>query len=77
VLVELQLCHSPEIKSHIDRSWGVVHNKHKKKDEQSTHADNHNGPNREDLLLQPIGQDGSRKRYWVIDSEFSSLFGYH
>ncbi|KAI8968152.1 hypothetical protein BD414DRAFT_504263 [Trametes punicea] len=29
-LVELQLCHSQEIKAMIDRAWGVVHNKHKK-----------------------------------------------
>ncbi|KAI0756829.1 hypothetical protein C8Q80DRAFT_1130715 [Daedaleopsis nitida] len=66
-LVELQLCHSQEIKAIIDRAWGVVHNKHKKA-ESSTQPPPPGDPNsQERLQLVPLGQDRERKRYWVVD----------
>ncbi|KAF5311898.1 hypothetical protein D9619_002860 [Psilocybe cf. subviscida] len=64
-LVELQLCHSSEIKNSIDNAWGVVHNKNKKS--QSAHDARGMAKTQEELQLIPIGQDISRKRYWVTD----------
>lgn len=65
-LVELQLTHSPMIKGMIDRAWGVVHNKHKKK-EASTAAPEPEPHSQENLQLVPLGQDRNRKRYWIAD----------
>ncbi|KAF9015627.1 hypothetical protein BDQ17DRAFT_57632 [Cyathus striatus] len=66
-LVELQLTHSTEIKATIDRAWGVVHNKHKKKDAANAPPDPSDPKSQESLQLLPIGQDCQRKRYWVVD----------
>ncbi|KAF5323365.1 hypothetical protein D9611_005668 [Ephemerocybe angulata] len=65
-LVELQLTHAPSIKAIIDRAWGVVHNKHKKR-EITPPPEASDPHSRENLQLQPVGQDSSRKRYWVAD----------
>ncbi|KAJ3542825.1 hypothetical protein NMY22_g3360 [Coprinellus aureogranulatus] len=65
-LVDLQLTHAPSIKAVIDRAWGVVHNKHKKR-EITPPPDASDPQSRENLQLLPIGQDASRKRYWVAD----------
>ncbi|KAF9502393.1 hypothetical protein BDN71DRAFT_1437984 [Pleurotus eryngii] len=65
-LVELQLCHSPEIKATIDHAWGVVHNKHKKKDSAAANGDP-DFKTQDGIQLIPIGQDMHRKRFWVID----------
>ncbi|TFK77353.1 hypothetical protein BDN72DRAFT_784428 [Pluteus cervinus] len=65
-LVELQLSHAPEIKAPIDRAWGVVHNKHKKKDGAAITQPN-DSQTQEALQLIPIGQDSQRKRYWIAD----------
>ncbi|KAH7886123.1 hypothetical protein F5I97DRAFT_1205912 [Phlebopus sp. FC_14] len=66
-LVELQLLHSTEIKNTIDRAWGVVHNKHKKKDPITAPPNALDIMSQERLQLIPLGQDCSRKRYWVAD----------
>ncbi|KAF9245782.1 hypothetical protein BU15DRAFT_70853 [Melanogaster broomeanus] len=66
-LVELQLAHSTEIKSTIDRAWGVMQNKHKKKDSEMAPPDASDAKSQENLQLVPLGQDCSRKRYWVAD----------
>ncbi|KAF8899001.1 hypothetical protein BD779DRAFT_1607614 [Infundibulicybe gibba] len=66
-LVELQLCHTPEIKNTIDRAWGVTQNKHKKKDVASAPPDPTDVNSQERLQLVPIGQDIHRKRFWVAD----------
>ena len=66
-LVELQLCHSTEIKNLIDRAWGVVHNKHKKNNVPPTLPDPSDPKSRENITLLPLGQDSSKKRYWVVD----------
>ncbi|KAF9486290.1 hypothetical protein BDN70DRAFT_869765 [Pholiota conissans] len=66
-LVELQLCHSPEIKATIDNAWGVVHNKHKKTAATVPMVDPSDPKSYENLKLVPIGQDSQRKRYWVAD----------
>ncbi|KAF8846030.1 hypothetical protein BDN67DRAFT_918061 [Paxillus ammoniavirescens] len=67
LLVELQLAHSIETKSTIDRAWGVMQNKHKKKDTVNAPPDASDAKSQEKLQLVPLGQDLSRKRYWVAD----------
>ncbi|KAI0082084.1 hypothetical protein K474DRAFT_1741576 [Panus rudis PR-1116 ss-1] len=66
-LVELQLCHSAEIKAIIDRAWGVIHNKHKKHETTPAPPPPSDPQSMESLQLVPLGQDSQRKRYWVID----------
>ncbi|KZV74826.1 hypothetical protein PENSPDRAFT_152821 [Peniophora sp. CONT] len=67
-LVELQLTHSPIIKASIDTAWGVVHNKHKKKDVPDPPRPDPSDPfSQESLNFSPLGQDAERKRYWVVD----------
>ncbi|KAI0324461.1 hypothetical protein GY45DRAFT_1331516 [Cubamyces sp. BRFM 1775] len=66
-LVELQLCHSQQIKAIIDRAWGVVHNKHKKIEMSALPPPPGDPQSQERLQLVPLGQDKDRKRYWVID----------
>lgn len=66
-LVELQLCHAPEIKSNIDHAWGVVHNKHKKNQTPLPPLNPTDPKSQESLQLLPIGQDAQRIRYWIAD----------
>ena len=67
--MELQLCHSQQIKAIIDRAWGVVHNKHKKIEMSALPPPPGDPQSQERLQLIPLGQDKDRKRYWVIDGE--------
>jgi hypothetical protein len=71
--VELQLLHAPEIKYTIDRAWGVVHNKHKKKDSVTAPPDASDPKSQESLQQLPLGQDIQRKRYWVADGPCTTL----
>ncbi|KAI0803329.1 hypothetical protein BC629DRAFT_119943 [Irpex lacteus] len=66
-LVELQLCHSTEIKALIDRAWGVIHNKHKKAETTAPPPPPSDPFSQENLLFVPLGQDNQRKRYWIAD----------
>lgn len=66
-LVELQLCHTADIKNTIDRAWGVSQNKHKKKDAATAPPEPTDPHSQEKLQLLPIGQDSRRKRFWVAD----------
>ncbi|KAG7099593.1 hypothetical protein E1B28_001423 [Marasmius oreades] len=66
-LVELQLCHSTEIKGKIDRAWGVHHNKNKKKDSPTAPPPPDDPESQSNLQLLPLGQDITRKRYWAAD----------
>ena len=72
-LVEFQLCHGPEIKTIIDRAWGVVHNKHKKGETTPNPPPPEDPNSQQSLQLLPLGQDCRRKRYWVIDGAFFFL----
>ena len=72
-LVELQLCHSQEIKAIIDRAWGVVHNKHKKTETPSLPPPPGDPNSQERLQLIPLGQDKERKRYWIVDGKFENV----
>lgn len=75
-LVELQLAHSAGIKSLIDRAWGVGHVKNKKKPsaDVSPTPDPSDPFSRESLSYSPLGQDSSRKRYWVVDGMYTPSF---
>ncbi|KAG2156646.1 uncharacterized protein EDB93DRAFT_1127686 [Suillus bovinus] len=66
-LVELQLTHSNDIKSTVDRAWGVMQNKHKKKDPEAAPPESNDSKSQQNLQLVPLGQDAQRKRYWVAD----------
>jgi len=66
-LVELQLCHTPDVKNTIDRAWGVAQNKHKKKDTATAPPEPSDPKSQERLQLIPLGQDSHRKRFWVAD----------
>lgn len=72
-LVELQLCHSSEVKGIIDRAWGVVHNKHKKNEVPPPPPPPTDPHSQENLQLLPLGQDKDRKRYWVVDGPCTFL----
>lgn len=75
MLVELQLTHSPEIREIVDRAWGVVHNKHRKRDTLPPPLDPSDPHSYERLITTPIGQDNNRVRYWVFDgAKTFSLF---
>jgi len=68
-LVEYQLTHSTQIKDTLDRAWGVKAMSHKKKDQAESAPPPDDDPlSQKSLMQQPIGQDTSRKRYWVLDS---------
>ncbi|THH11607.1 hypothetical protein EW145_g527 [Phellinidium pouzarii] len=67
LLVELQLTHNQEIKDTIDRAWGVVHNKHRKRDTLTAPPDPSDPRSMERLSTTPIGQDSTRRRYWSFD----------
>ncbi|KAF8140600.1 hypothetical protein EV363DRAFT_1393497 [Boletus edulis] len=67
LLVDVQLAHSTEVKNIIDRAWGVTQHKHKKKDPINAPPDASDANSQERLQLVPLGQDSSRKRYWVAD----------
>ena len=69
--MELQLSHSTEIKKMIDAAWRVPRAPPKKKDPANG---SENGPQLEELQLLPIGQDLKRKRYWIVDGEYSFCF---
>lgn len=66
-LVELQLTHSIDIKGTVDRAWGVMQNKHKKKDPETAPPESNDSRSQLNLQLVPLGQDAQRKRYWVAD----------
>lgn len=66
-LVELQLSHNQEVRETIDRAWGVVHNKHRKRDTLSAPPDPSDPRSMERLKTAPLGLDLSRKRYWAFD----------
>lgn len=75
-MVELQLVHSADIKAVIDRAWGITQNKEKRKGAANAPGlpDASDPLSQDNIILQPIGQDASRKRYWVTDGQCVVLF---
>ncbi|KAH7930423.1 hypothetical protein BV22DRAFT_1191253 [Leucogyrophana mollusca] len=72
-LVELQLSHSIDVKNTIDRAWGVMQNKHKKRDPETAPPGAGDAKSQESLQLIPLGQDTQRKRYWIADGPWVPL----
>ncbi|EJD51911.1 hypothetical protein AURDEDRAFT_55949 [Auricularia subglabra TFB-10046 SS5] len=68
-LVEWQLSHCAIIRQKIDVAWNVQHNLHKRKpgDPTPKPPPPDDPESKEQLTLVPIGQDLSRKRYWIVD----------
>ena len=68
------MTHSAGIKSLIDHAWGVGHVKQKKKEPAEVPIPDPSDPSsRESLSYRPVGQDNSRKRYWVVDGVYMPL----
>ncbi len=68
------MVHSAGIKSLVDHAWGVGHVKHKKKESPDVPIPDPSDPfSRESLSYSPVGQDSSRKRYWVVDGVYTPL----
>lgn len=69
------MTHSAGIKSLIDHAWGVGHVKQKKKESADVPIPDPSDPlSREKLSFSPVGQDSSRKRYWVVDGVYTPFF---
>ena len=69
------MTHSAGIKSLIDHAWSVGHVKQKKKEPVDVPITDPSDPfSRENLSYSPVGQDSSRKRYWVVDGVYTPLF---
>jgi hypothetical protein len=66
-LVEYQLTHSSQIRDLLDRAWGVRALQHKKKEPESAPPASDDPYSQKSLLHEPLGQDISRRRYWVVD----------
>ncbi|KLO20645.1 hypothetical protein SCHPADRAFT_15551 [Schizopora paradoxa] len=66
-LVEFQLSGPSEAKDIIDRAWGVVHNKHRKREGLTAPPDPSDPLSVQNLVTNPIGTDKDRLRYWVFD----------
>lgn len=54
----------------VDRAWGVKAMQHKKKEPESAPPEEDDPYSAKSLMQDPIGQDISRKRYWVLDSKY-------
>jgi len=65
--VESQLAHSAAIKTKIDRAWGVMQQKTKKKDTDAAPPESDDANSLQSLQVLPLGQDLERKRYWAVD----------
>ncbi|KAF8323040.1 hypothetical protein DL93DRAFT_2190016 [Clavulina sp. PMI_390] len=68
-LVDWQLTYCVRIKDMLDLAWGVRAAKHQKKADKDANAPPppEHPESRENIRLDPFGQDSTRKRYWVLD----------
>ncbi|KAH7107054.1 hypothetical protein BKA62DRAFT_685899 [Auriculariales sp. MPI-PUGE-AT-0066] len=69
-LVEWQLTFYAPVKQSIDRAWGVTHNLHRKTAQEiaAERVPDEDPFSKKSLLMVPIGQDYSKRRYWVVDN---------
>jgi hypothetical protein len=76
--VEWQLSYSAEIKGIIDRSWGVVHMKHKKTNvelaQETQRLPDSDPYSKRNLMMVPLGQDATKRRYWAVDGWSNFIF---
>ncbi|KZT43742.1 hypothetical protein SISSUDRAFT_1039618 [Sistotremastrum suecicum HHB10207 ss-3] len=66
-LVEHVLCNSQQVREILDRAWGIKHMQHKKKEGETAPPDADDPMSQEHLIMQPIGTDKTKVRYWVVD----------
>lgn len=68
-LVEHVLCNSQQVREILDRAWGIKHMQHKKKEGETAPPDADDPMSQEHLIMQPIGTDKTKVRYWVVDGQ--------
>lgn len=70
-LVEHVLCNSQQVREILDRAWGIKHMQHKKKEGETAPPDADDPMSQEHLVMEPIGQDKTKLRYWIVDGQLS------
>ncbi|EUC63947.1 hypothetical protein RSOL_432940 [Rhizoctonia solani AG-3 Rhs1AP] len=66
-LVDYQLQHSAFIRDIIDTVWGARPAKHRKGAKKEAPPPAAAGFSKKQLLIEPIGQDRTRRRFWTLD----------
>ena len=66
-LVDYQLQHSALIRDIIDTVWGARPAKHRKGAKKEAPSPAAEGYTKKQLMIEPIGQDRTRKRFWTLD----------
>ncbi|CAE6463851.1 unnamed protein product [Rhizoctonia solani] len=68
-LVDYQLQHSAFIRDIIDTVWGARPAKHRKGAKKEAPPPAAAGFSKKQLLIEPIGQDRTRRRFWTLDGK--------
>jgi hypothetical protein len=68
-LVDYQLQHSALVRDIIDTVWGARPAKHRKGAKKEAPPPAAAGYTKKQLLIEPLGQDRTRRRFWVLDGE--------
>ncbi|KAF8601038.1 hypothetical protein BDV93DRAFT_441371 [Ceratobasidium sp. AG-I] len=66
-LVDYQLQHSALVRDIIDTVWGARPAKHRKGAKKEAPSPAAEGYTKKQLIIEPIGQDRTRKRFWTLD----------
>ncbi|KAH7334402.1 hypothetical protein B0J17DRAFT_673207 [Rhizoctonia solani] len=66
-LVDYQLQHSAPVRDIIDTVWGARPAKHRKGAKKEAPPPAAAGYTKKQLLIEPLGQDRTRRRFWVLD----------
>ncbi|KAF8711937.1 hypothetical protein RHS03_01495, partial [Rhizoctonia solani] len=66
-LVDYQLQHSALVRDIIDTVWGARPAKHRKGAKKEAPPPAAAGYTKKQLLVEPMGQDRSRRRFWTLD----------
>lgn len=66
-LVDYQLQHSGLVRDIIDTVWGARPAKHRKGAKKEAPSPAAEGYTKKQLVIEPIGQDRTRKRFWTLD----------
>ncbi|CAE7152644.1 unnamed protein product [Rhizoctonia solani] len=68
-LVDYQLQHSALIRDIIDTVWGARPAKHRKGAKKEAPPPAAAGYTKNQLLIEPLGQDRTRRRFWTLDGK--------
>ncbi|CAE6412802.1 unnamed protein product [Rhizoctonia solani] len=66
-LVDYQLQHSALVRDIIDTVWGARPAKHRKGAKKEAPPPAAAGYTKNQLLVEPLGQDRTRRRFWILD----------